>query len=116
MKFYLGLNSPKLGWILYILYLAYMLNTSQKGGPHSIWVPHSQGGICQVPHREVGPTVCGSHLLLRYLAYMRGTGYTASLGCRHSFLKLLRFVLLYLARKFNLNIWTTQKLEYNSDF
>ena len=55
--------------IFYILYSAYMLDTSQKGGPHSVWVPPSQGGICQVPHKEVGPTVCASRLLVRYPAY-----------------------------------------------
>ena len=34
--------------------------------------------ICRVPYKEVGLAVCGSRLLVRYLAYMPGTGYTPS--------------------------------------
>ena len=34
--------------------------------------------ICRVPHKEVDPTMCESRLLVRYLAYMPSTRYTAS--------------------------------------
>ena len=38
--------------------------------------PHCPRHICRVPHKEMGPTVCGSRLLVRCPAYMLGTWYT----------------------------------------